>query len=112
MLEKNIEKAHVANVTSRGGLSLKFTSPQRRSVPDRIDLLGTANAAILLSDTFALYGIEMRSADVLKLANEIVAEAIQFTELKAPGKKPTPSQEREHARLRMLGFRVNVKDSK
>jgi hypothetical protein len=34
-----------------------------------------------------------------------------FVELKAPGKKPTPGQLREHARLRELGFRVEVLDS-
>lgn len=112
MLEKHIEKAHVEAVKARGGMSLKFVSPQRRSVPDRIDLLGTANSAALLSDRLALLGVQMRLADVILLANEIVAEAIQFTELKAPGKKPTEAQEREHARLRMLGFKVNVKDHK
>lgn len=37
---------------------------------------------------------------------------IIFVELKAPGKKPTAGQEREHLRLRALGFRVDVLDSK
>lgn len=110
MLERDVEAAHVKGINGRGGLSIKFTSPQRRNVPDRIDLLGTANAAMLLGDTLSLLGVEMRSADVLKLANEIVAAAIQFTELKATGKKASPAQEREHARLRLLGFKVNVKD--
>ncbi len=35
-----------------------------------------------------------------------------FVELKAPGKKATPLQEREHMRLRKLGFQVDVLDSK
>ena len=35
----------------------------------------------------------------------------EFIELKAPGKKPTPAQLREHERLRALGFRVTVVDS-
>lgn len=35
-----------------------------------------------------------------------------FVELKAPGKKPTPQQHREHERLRSLGQRVEVIDSK
>ncbi len=34
-----------------------------------------------------------------------------FVELKAPGKKPEPHQEREHERLRKLGHRVYVIDS-
>jgi hypothetical protein len=35
----------------------------------------------------------------------------EFVELKAPGKKLNPIQEREHARLRALEFRVTVIDS-
>ena len=34
-----------------------------------------------------------------------------FVEMKAPGKKPEPHQEREHERLRKLGHRVYVIDS-
>lgn len=37
---------------------------------------------------------------------------IVFVELKDEGKKPTPLQVRVHARLRALGFRVEVLDSK
>ena len=37
---------------------------------------------------------------------------IRFVELKAPGKYATPLQEREHKRLRALGFQVDVLDSK
>ena len=33
---------------------------------------------------------------------------IFFVECKRPGKEPTPAQAREHARLRKLGFRVEV----
>lgn len=36
MLEKTIEAALVRRVTKLGGLCEKFTSPGRRSVPDRI----------------------------------------------------------------------------
>lgn len=36
---------------------------------------------------------------------------IDFVELKAPGKKPDPHQEREHARLRALGCNVFTLDS-
>lgn len=37
---------------------------------------------------------------------------IDFVELKAPGKKPDPHQEREHERLRALGCNVFAIDSK
>lgn len=36
---------------------------------------------------------------------------IVFVELKDEGKKPTPLQVRVHARLKALGFRVEVLDS-
>lgn len=36
---------------------------------------------------------------------------VEFVELKAPGKKATLQQMREHARLRRLGFQVTVVDS-
>lgn len=35
----------------------------------------------------------------------------EFVEVKAPGEKPTPQQERRHAELRALGFMVSVLDS-
>lgn len=37
---------------------------------------------------------------------------IYFVEFKAPGKKPTEGQLREHKRIRDLGFYVEVVDSK
>jgi hypothetical protein len=37
--------------------------------------------------------------------------SIVFVELKAPGKKPTPLQERDHETRRRLGCRVLVIDS-
>lgn len=37
---------------------------------------------------------------------------VVFVELKAPGKKPRKLQEVMHSRLRALGFRVEVIDSK
>lgn len=80
MLERDIEAHLVKRVKEAGGIAIKFTSPQRRSVPDRIVLMPGG--------------------------------VVWFAELKAPGKKPTEAQEREHARLRALGFRVEVIDSK
>jgi hypothetical protein len=80
MLEKDVEAHLVRRVAALGGLALKFTSPARRNVPDRIVL---------------------QPGGVLT-----------FVELKAPGKKPTAGQLREHERLRALGFRVLVLDTK
>jgi hypothetical protein len=37
---------------------------------------------------------------------------IVFAELKAPGKTPTPLQAAQHAKIRALGFKVYVIDSK
>ena len=39
MLEKEVEAHLVRRVRESGGVALKFTSPQRRSVPDRLVLL-------------------------------------------------------------------------
>jgi len=79
MLEKDVERRLVREVKKIGGVALKFTSPARRSVPDRLVLLPQGQA--------------------------------YFVELKAPGKKPTEGQLREHARLRALGFDVSVIDT-
>lgn len=39
MLEKDIEAYLTRRVKEAGGIAYKFTSPQRRSVPDRLVLL-------------------------------------------------------------------------
>lgn len=80
-LEKHIEAYFVRQVKEKlKGLAYKFTSPGRRSVPDRLVLLPM--------------------------------DRVFFVELKAPGKKPTEGQLREHGRLRALGFQVDIIDSK
>lgn len=79
MLEKDIERAFVARVKSLGGMAEKFTSPGRRSVPDRL---------------------------VTMPGGRIV-----FVELKAPGKKPTDVQQRDHNRRKALGCDVRVIDT-
>lgn len=56
----------------------KFTSPGRRSVPDRL---------------FSMWNGK-----------------VFFCEFKAPGKKPTPKQVKDHERRREMGFRVFVCD--
>ena len=87
--ESDVEKDHIAVVKDDGGHSYKFTSPARRSVPDRLDL-----------------------RPIPPEHREIVARYVQFTELKAPGEPPTESQIREHEYLRGLGFRVDVIDQR
>lgn len=78
MLERDIEKALCDRVKELGGLCEKFTSPNRKNVPDRI----------------------------VTLENRII-----FVELKAPNKKPTKAQERDHDRRRKLGCDVRVINS-
>lgn len=76
--ESQVESAFVRRVHDLGGVALKFVSPGRRGVPDRLVLWPGGRA--------------------------------EFVELKAPGKKPTLQQLREHERLRRLGFAVTVLD--
>ena len=80
MLERDVEQALVRRVKALGGTCEKFTSPTKRSVPDRIVTLPGG--------------------------------VIIFVEVKAPGKKPTPLQERDHAARRALGCDVRVIDNK
>ena len=79
VLEKDIERAFVARVKQIGGMAEKFTSPAKRSVPDRIVTLPGGG--------------------------------IVFVELKAPGKKPTELQLRDHEKRRALGCDVRVIDN-
>lgn len=76
MLERDVEKALCDRVKELGGLCEKFTSPNRKNVPDRVVILP--------------------------------AGKIIFVELKAPNKKPTKAQERDHNRRRKLGCDVRV----
>jgi hypothetical protein len=80
MLERDVERALVRRVEALGGTCEKFTSPGRRSVPDRL--------------------ITMPDGTII------------FVELKAPGKKPTDLQKRDHARRRAMGCDVRVIDNK
>lgn len=79
-LERDVEKALVNRVKALGGMCEKFTSPGRRSVPDRL--------------------ITMPDGKII------------FVELKAPGKKPTEKQTKDHERRRAMGCDVRVIDNK
>jgi hypothetical protein len=85
--EKKVEGNHRDRVKADGGISYKFVSPARRSVPDRLDL-----------------------RPIPPEHRELVARYVRFTEAKKPGEKPTASQLREHEFLRSLGFTVDVVD--
>lgn len=85
--EAKVEKSHVESVEADGGVSLKFTSPGYAGVSDRIDL-----------------------RPIPREHREIVARYFQFTEVKRPGKKPRPEQERFRARMQALGFKAVIVD--
>lgn len=89
MRESRVESNYVKEVKDAGGKAYKFTSPGRRNVPDRLVLFKIPPA--------------LRKA---------IAKYFWFAEIKAPGKKPRPGQEREIKRLRDMGYRVDVVDKK
>lgn len=87
--EVDIEVRISDRVKALGGIPFKFTSPSRRSVPDRLCLL-----------------------PVPEHHRAIVRQYVRFVEAKKPGAVATASQHREHERLRALGFYVIVIDTK
>lgn len=86
--ESEIERADRTRIADEGGLMLKFVSPGRNGVPDNIVL-----------------------RPIPPEHRDIVARYFRLAEYKKPGKKPRSTQLREHARLRALGFTVDVIDS-
>lgn len=89
MKESEIERHARAQIEEGGGLLLKFVSPGYNGVPDRIQLRPVAPEH-----------------------QETVGAYFRFVEFKRPGEKPRPGQERAHARLRAMGFAVDVIDRK
>ena len=88
MLERNIERNCGNYARDQGVMHLKFTSPGRAAVPDRLVL-----------------------AQIPDWLVPVVAKYICFIEYKRKGQEPTVPQQREHARLRALGFTVHVIDN-
>jgi len=86
--ESSIERGYCASVRGKGGEAYKFVSPARRGAPDRL----------------TLYPIPPEH-------RAVVARYARFVEFKAPGKKPTRAQKREHERLREMGFIVDIVDN-
>jgi hypothetical protein len=89
MRESTVETALREQVEAKGGEAMKFVSPGHRGRPDRLCLFPVAPEHI-----------------------DIVAKYVRFVETKAPGKKPDGYQLREHARIRKLGFIVEILDKK
>lgn len=89
LLERDVEEKLRDAALCYGGASYKFTSPARRNVPDRLVIMRPIPPEV----------------------QPIIARYVRFVELKAPGKKPTSGQLREHSRLTALGMRVDVVDS-
>lgn len=88
MLEKDIEAKGTKLAKELHLEHYKFTSPNRRSVPDRL-VLGY----------------------ILSEHREIVARYVRFIEYKKPGGVLTIGQARELGRLTELGFKADVADS-
>lgn len=89
MRERDIENHLVRRVREEGGEVRKVQWVGRRGAPDRLVMLPS-------------------TADANGLA--YVACTI-WVELKAPGEKPQPHQQREHDRMRRMGQVVVVIDS-
>ena len=92
--ERDVEAYLVKEVAKRGGAAEKFSSPNRTNVPDRI-----VSWPIRYVD--GKYG---RGPDPYPAR-------VEFVECKAPGKRPTLAQQRDHDRRRAMGFYVAVVDS-
>ena len=90
MRESEIEAYLVTQVKALGGETRKVKWLDRDGAPDRLVML----------PEIVTHGP----------AGTIPAECF-LVELKAPGKKPTATQLREHERLRKYGWRVEVVDS-
>ena len=86
MRESTIEAYLVSEVKKAGGVALKFVSPGRVNVPDRIVIWPAPTA--------------------------YTSAYVHFIELKAPGQKPRAAQARELARLRAMGCTALFLDSK
>lgn len=88
--ESDVEAYLVKRVAALGGVAEKFTSPNHVSVPDRL---------VQWPET------------TFDGKYEPVPAWTEFVECKAPGKRPTRAQARDHERRRAMGFRVTVVDS-
>lgn len=91
---------------ARGWRALKFVSPGLRGVPDRMVLKGLG-AAMMRYQLAMGCSTETAERDIRML----IADVIEFVELKAPDKEATLQQLRRHAELQKLGFATSVLDT-
>jgi hypothetical protein len=109
MRESTVEAHLRKKATAAGALVRKMFWPGHRGAPDRLVIwpgfrLGAPIPGPEAQDYVA--------AVTRKIAAEMPGTAvIHFIELKAPGKKPDPHQEREHEKLRAMGCAVYTFDS-
>jgi len=89
MRESTVEAHLRKKATAAGALVRKMVWPGHRGAPDRLVIWPEGHHRNWSAH----------------------APDIHFIELKAPGKKPDPHQEREHARLRGAGCAVLVLDT-
>jgi hypothetical protein len=89
MLERKVEERLANRAKERGGLALKFVSPSRAGVSDRIVLM-----------------------PVPPEHREIVAKYFKLVETKAPGETPTPLQMHFIKQITSLGHCAVWVDSK
>lgn len=90
MRESTVEAHLRKKATAAGALVRKMIWPGHRGAPDRLVIW---------------------RAEPWTCCLRCNAPSIHFIELKAPGKKPDPHQEREHERLRSMGCTVLILDS-
>lgn len=106
---KNGVEAHFRKQAKRRGRkTLKFKTPGENGNPDRIVFHGLDRLVAHLMDREP--GFTRERAE--EHARWLVSLVVELCELKAPGKKLEPHQERRHAELIKLGMTCTVVDSK
>lgn len=99
MRESQIEAHLVQRVKELGGEVRKVKWIGRKSAPDRLVMLPGGE-------------VVQRTTTYFKGTFTMCRGPRSFwAEIKAPGKKPTAAQAREHERMRAMGQRVEVVDS-
>jgi hypothetical protein len=96
MKESGVESYLKNRVEGTGGICRKVVFPGRRGAPDR--LCGWPE-----SEPSDIYGVGILTARPARFG---------MVETKRPGGTPRAEQEREHARLRAIGIRVDVIDTR
>lgn len=114
MRETTVEKHLRKQATAAGALVRKMIWPGHRGAPDRLVIWPGFR---LSADPNQSHADRPDVARYLLQAQQVIAAEmpgtaiVHFVELKAPGKKLDPHQEREHERLRAAGCTVIVLDS-